>query len=76
MNLYVWLHHASLPAPAATAEYINQRKGTSSTSPTERKQEGKEGMKKTHFPKGPVYIFHGTLRMSCLSSTDNSLGPL
>lgn len=30
----------------------------------------------THFPKGLAYIFHGTLRMSCLSSADNSLGTL
>lgn len=26
--------------------------------------------------KRPAYIFHGTLRMSCLSSADNSLGTL
>jgi len=76
MDSYVGPHHAPLPAPAAIAENINQRWGTSSIS-LSRRNVAKEGdMKKTHFPKGLAYIFHGTLQMSCLSSTNNSLGHL
>lgn len=74
MDSYIGLCRAPLPAPAAIAVHINQRRGTSSLSPSERDWGG--GAWNRHFPRGLAYIFHGTLRMSCLSSADNSLGPL
>lgn len=62
--------------PAAAAMHINQEGGTSCRSPPPLRRESEGEAWSRQFPIGPAYTFHGTLRMSCLSCADNSLGLL
>lgn len=66
-----------LPPPqTAAATHINQEGGTSCRSPPPLRKETEGEAWSRQLLISPAYTFHGTLRMSCLSCADNSLGLL
>lgn len=62
--------------PIAAAAHINQEGGTSCRSPPPLRKETEGEAWSRQLLISPAYTFHGTLRMSCLSCADNSLGLL